>query len=1358
MANKKNVIRQDVVQISFDSNTKELAKIQKSVDDVKKSFTGGIGDDALEDLKKNAEKAKEGLEGVEKSSDKARKKLADLGKTAGGAAYNGLKKVAGISFKAVTVGLAGATTAVGALVKKSVDAYASYEQLVGGVETLFGTQGAKSIEEYAELVGKSVKDVEKEYKTLKESEQTVLTNADKAYMTAGMSANDYMETVTGFSASLLQSLKGDTGKAAEVSNKALIDMSDNANKMGTDMELIKNAYGGFAKGNYMMLDNLKLGYGGTKTEMERLLEDASKLAGTKFNIESYADVIEAIHVIQEDMGIAGTTAKEATKTISGSLGAMKASWQNTLTALIRGDNLDDCVNQLVDSVSTFGKNIMPAIEKALGGVGTLIERLAPTLEEKIPVVIETLLPPLIKAGTALLKAFIVALPGIVTTIAGEIPDILKQLGSAIGEAFGDIPILNSLGSFISENSETIKKFIPVVLGLVGAFMAFSKIKSVGSALSGLFGSKGGGKGEKKGGIFGFLADLAKMKTTTVLKGMANLAIILGGFVALTAVLLLIAPLVTQLGGMLPFIQLVAMIGILGVVGVALAKFGEIAGKISVATVALGLANMAIMIAGMSALYLLVGAVSLIDFDLAKILAITGILGALGLVGLALTAFAGIAGLIPIPVVLLGLANIAIVVAGMSALLLLIHAVSKLNFNFGKITMIIGIIGLLGSVGSALAIFAGVIGLVPIPIVLAGLTNMGLVLGGITALILAYGKLSEIKGFNEFLDKGGETLAKIFKIIGEVAGSLIGGLAEGISNSLPAIGENIGKFGENIKPLFESIKGVDMGGVGAFFSSLVGLLGIATGKDIVDGIKSFFGGKDEESALAKLGTELCDFATNSKGFFTTVQEIKPEAFTNAKSMFESLAKIKDLPKVGKDGTTKLAAIATDLSTFSSKTGGFFTSVEEIDLDKVNALWESLKGIDGITADSLIKVNEEIDKLVKKVSELPTKMGEGLKSAGESLSTALVEVWKEAVKASVAPVNKLLDGANHVLKEFGSKKKVISWEPYARGTDGHRGGNALVNDGRGAELIQMPNGRMFIPNGRNVFMPNAPRGMKVLSAERTASLMGKSSPTFHYAGGIGDIWSFIDNPSGLVSKIKEGISYKGMSGFASSLGKGMVSTFSGEMSSWIEKLFEEGVMGLGDYNASKGVSQWKSTVAQALKMEGLYSASNVLRTLFQMQTESGGNPHAINLWDSNAKKGTPSKGLMQVIDPTFRAYARSGYNKNIYDPLSNILASIRYATSRYGSLARAYRGVGYSNGVGTVSMPNESVNLRYTPESDSRFFSTSSVENNTYAPSFNLTISGSNDDRILARKVKRWITEAMNDTFESFDRKNPRTVEV
>lgn len=292
-----------------------------------------------------------------------------------------------------------AATATAALVKSAVTAYADYEQLVGGVETLF-----------------------------KDSAGEVQKYAANAYQTAGLSANEYMETVTGFSASLLQSLDGDTKAAAEKANVAITDMSDNANKMGTSMESIQNAYQGFAKQNYTMLDNLKLGYGGTKEEMQRLLEDAEKLSGQKFDLSSYADIVDAIHVVQTEMGITGTTAKEAATTIQGSVNMTKAAWQNLVVGIADDtQDFDVLVNNFVESVTTAGNNILPRVEIALKGVGTLVEKLAPIIAKTVPNIVSTTLPSMIKAGTSMIRAL---LDGLLKAVPELIPcfkDIINQL-------------------------------------------------------------------------------------------------------------------------------------------------------------------------------------------------------------------------------------------------------------------------------------------------------------------------------------------------------------------------------------------------------------------------------------------------------------------------------------------------------------------------------------------------------------------------------------------------------------------------------------------------------------------------------------------------------------------------------------------------------------------------------------------------------------------------------------------------------------------------------------------------------------------------------------------------------------------
>lgn len=287
-----------------------------------------------------------------------------------------LKSGLATAAKVGAAALTAAATGMAALTKASIDQYAEYEQLVGGVDTLFKTASDK-VQEYAA----------------------------NAYKTAGMSANEYMDTVTSFSASLLQSLGGDTEKAAQKADQAITDMADNANKMGTGMEMIQNAYQGFAKQNYTMLDNLKLGYGGTKEEMERLLADAEKLSGQKFDISSYSDIVDAIHVVQTEMGITGTTAKEAASTIQGSVSAAKSAWSNLITG-IAADNadLDALIGNFVSSVETAAGNIIPRVSVMLGGISQIVTSASTTIIQMAITTITDNLPALLQAAVALVGA------------------------------------------------------------------------------------------------------------------------------------------------------------------------------------------------------------------------------------------------------------------------------------------------------------------------------------------------------------------------------------------------------------------------------------------------------------------------------------------------------------------------------------------------------------------------------------------------------------------------------------------------------------------------------------------------------------------------------------------------------------------------------------------------------------------------------------------------------------------------------------------------------------------------------------------------------------------------------------------
>lgn len=342
---------------------------------------------------------------------------------------------------AVGAGMTAAATGIGALAKQSLDSYADYEQLVGGVETLF-----------------------------KDSAQTVSSYAEKAFETAGLSANEYMETVTSFSASLLASLDGDTSAAAEKANLAITDMSDNANKMGSSMESIQNAYQGFAKQNYTMLDNLKLGYGGTKEEMERLLADAEKISGQKFDLSSYSDIVDAIHVVQTEMGITGTTAKEAATTISGSIGMMKSSWQNLLTSFGTDDgSFDGALENFVNSVVTVAGNIAPRLVTIIPSLVSGLVQVVQTLASFIPDLIGQLLPALLEGATSLLNGIVSALPSLLNVLVSALPMIIDGLVQII------TGIVNAMPTLIQTLLDALPEIIPMLLdGITQIILSISQ--------------------------------------------------------------------------------------------------------------------------------------------------------------------------------------------------------------------------------------------------------------------------------------------------------------------------------------------------------------------------------------------------------------------------------------------------------------------------------------------------------------------------------------------------------------------------------------------------------------------------------------------------------------------------------------------------------------------------------------------------------------------------------------------------------------------------------------------------------------------------------------------------------------------
>lgn len=344
-------------------------------------------------------------------------KVADFGKSA-----------AKITLKATAAAAAG----ISALTTAAVKQYADYEQLVGGIETMF-----------------------------KESSAKIMNYAGEAYKTAGLSANKYMETVRTFSASLLASVGGDTERAAEQANKAIVDMSDNANKLGASIEMIQNAYRGFARQNFLLLDNLAIGYGGTKEEMERLLSDAEKLSGQKFDISSYSDIVDAIHVVQTEMGITGTTAKEASTTISGSVASMKAAFGNLVVGLADDtQDFDALLNNAVEATDTALGNILPRVETTIGGIARLAEESLPKLMERIPAIVTENVPSILSASAnvvaSLARGFTENLDELIS-VANDCIDIIID---TITSQTGTNKLLDSGGTIVVKLGEGILDAIP----------------------------------------------------------------------------------------------------------------------------------------------------------------------------------------------------------------------------------------------------------------------------------------------------------------------------------------------------------------------------------------------------------------------------------------------------------------------------------------------------------------------------------------------------------------------------------------------------------------------------------------------------------------------------------------------------------------------------------------------------------------------------------------------------------------------------------------------------------------------------------------------------------------------------------
>lgn len=421
---KKLAAQSDVLNRQLEVQQQRLGEMQKALDYAKANYSENSSEvqrwqqalnNATTDVnrtKKQLNELETGVENVGDAMDGAGQKTSVFGDV--------LK--ANLLGSAIVSGIKAVASGIKSLISGAIEGYGEYEQLVGGVETLFGS-----------------------------SADTVIKNAENAYKTAGLSANAYMETVTSFSASLLQSMGNDTEAAAKKADQALTDMSDNANKMGTDMQSIQNAYQGFAKQNYTMLDNLKLGYGGTKEEMQRLIDDANALNAaqgnyTNYSIESYADIVDAIHTVQTEMGITGTTALEASTTVEGSINSMKAAYQNFVTGL--GDQNADIgalTEELIQTAGTVAENVLPVIENVVKNIAETVKKQGPDMITKFVAYATEKLPEVLKLGIQLIVF-------LVKGLAQNLPELLRgtlALVDAIISAFLDsLPDIIEVGKDI----------------------------------------------------------------------------------------------------------------------------------------------------------------------------------------------------------------------------------------------------------------------------------------------------------------------------------------------------------------------------------------------------------------------------------------------------------------------------------------------------------------------------------------------------------------------------------------------------------------------------------------------------------------------------------------------------------------------------------------------------------------------------------------------------------------------------------------------------------------------------------------------------------------------------------------------
>lgn len=1062
----------------------------------------------------------------------------------------------------------------------------------------------------------------------------------------------------------------------------------------------------------VQITQCKLGYGGTKEEMQRLMKDAEKITGKKYDLSNFADITEAIHVIQTEMGITGTTAKEAATTIQGSALAMKAVWSNFITGMAdENADFDQLLDNLVDSVKTFMKNLIPRIKKMLPRLVRGLTEIAKIIGKELPGILDDIVPALIDGAVSLMGSMYDVFMENLSTfrniglqiiryiykgltgkeMSGEMFATLESKANQAYEAIKNIvsgvidfgrELMEKVGpallwiadlaldafTWIGDN---IKWLLPVLSSLLGAMLAFKAVKKVKGIVSGFMGlfSKGNGKGGaadaltggaggQGGGLF---SSFANIKPTTILKGMLNLTIVIGGLMLLGAAVAKAAPYIAKLSD----------------------------GK-----------------------------------SLAEVLAICSAVGA---VGAGMTKLASMVGDIPVSTVAKGLANIAIIMAGLSLLCIVLGFVAKIDFDYAAMLKLLGIIAITGLIGSALAGLAGLIGAIPIPTVLTGLANIALALGGFTAIVEAFGLLTAIPGFTEFLEKGGEVLTQICGIVGEMAGSIVGGIAEGITNSLPTVGANIAAFAEAIAPAMEKFSGMNFDGISSFASAFGTLVLALTGEKIASW---FTGGID----YAQLGTDLTALTTNGAGFFEAVQNIPEAAFTAATNLFQCLNGIGLLPNSGGvvqwfTGEVDYAGIATGLNTLAGTTG-FFTAVQAIPEAAFTAatnLFNCLSGIGSLPNSGGIAqwFTGTVD--YQSIADGVAILG------GEAMIGALTAIT--AIPAEAYSSLTALFDALAGIKQMPSEGGIFGWFTGDKST-------SLSN-----VAGQLPG-----------------------VAENIASF-------FTNLGGRTDfspITNLFDTLSSV--KIDSDAADKGFLGLGSSemekMGSGL-SAFATNAKGFFDAINDFDVQKMKDFFDELATV---GTLPDALATLDTTVGTSLGNLITTVETKMGEIKTAVETGMTNV-----ISALSESISSFYDAGANlmQGLNNGMLSKQSTLLTTARsMATAISKTIASAmkinspskvtikqgqYVGEGYALGI-TQTIPEVQTAANqmsavsvpyynsYSPENSSSVYNTSTdTDNTTISPTFNLTITGSQDDRALARKVKEYVSDAIRETFASMDRK-------